>query len=223
MTRIVVYAATHRGLVRPHNEDTLGVAGWLSSGADVEPTCITVDRRGPAFAAVADGLGGHAAGAEASRLAMSALAENARSLVGTRIREVLDEVNVAVHAYGVSHPHAAGAGSTVAGLSIDSDVGWIFNVGDSRVYRLMDGYAGVVTVDDRPPRAPGQPEDAATHVLSQCLGGTQQLRQLSPHLLREPVSQGDRFLLCSDGLSDVLPNSAIGKLAAGDSWGPRVP
>jgi len=143
MTRIVVYAAAHRRRVRPHNEDTLGVAGWLNSAGDVEPICITVNGGRPVFAAVAVGLGGHAASAEASRLFMALLAENGQSLVGPRIGEILDEANVAVHAYGQSHPHAAEAGSTVASLSVEADVGWIFNVGDSRVYLLTDGYASM--------------------------------------------------------------------------------
>lgn len=210
---LTVSAVTHPGCRRPRNEDAVTVAGWRPHhGSPVAQ--IRLAPGGPRFVAVADGMGGHPAGDEASRLVLDVLEANGHRARGEELVRVIEEMNLALHSYAAGHPYAAGAGTTLAGLALDADTGWVFNVGDSPVYRLTESFLGLLSTDDRVPRMPGQPADARITALSQCLGGTADPARVEPHVRSEPVVVGDRFLICSDGLTDVLDTTTIGRLAA---------
>ena len=210
---LTVDAVTHQGCVRSRNEDAVTVGGWRPHlGGSVAQV-----RLGPGsaqFVAVADGMGGHPAGDEASRLVLDVLEANGHRTSGQELVQLIEEMNLALHTYAAGHPYAAGAGTTLAGLALHARTAWVFNVGDSPVYRLTESFLGLLSVDDRAPRMPGQPADSPTRALSQCLGGTSTPARIRPHVHPEPVHPGDRFLVCSDGLTDVLDTARIGQLAA---------
>jgi len=196
-----VAAATDTGRVRKHNEDSY-VAGervW----------------------AVADGMGGQAAGATASRIAAQCLAsyDKAGEINQTRISALVNEMNARIVEYSARHPKTLGMGTTVAGMALMNLGGqnhWlIFNVGDSRVYRFSDGILHQETIDhsevqELVNRGTIGKAEARTHpnrnILTRCLG--------SPHpptveMRVVPCQPGDRMLVCSDGLTSEVDDDKI--------------
>ena len=213
LVQVRVCAVTHPGLPRSGNEDAMTVAGWTTTAGPAMPLDLVVRTTEPFVVAIADGLGGHADGEVASRLAVEVLNRDYRRLTAPEhVAAVLSEANMAIHSYTLANPRSAGMGSTLAGTAIFGSQAVVFNVGDSSVFRIMDGYAGLLSTSDRPPTLPGQPGDAPSHLVLQCLGGTRALEGIEPHAYRIEVGAGDRFLVCSDGLTDVVPVADLGRL-----------
>ena len=204
-----VAAVSHVGEVRRRNEDALSICGWRVGPAPAE---LRPAPGGRPFVVVADGMGGHPAGDEASRFALDLIEGRADRLDVAGAAGLLAEVNLGLFTYGQSRPEASGAGCTLAGVAVDGDRLCVFNVGDCSVFRVADGYLGLLSTEDRPPRMPGQPEGVRVTAVSQCLGATvDQPSTIRPHVHAVEVWPGDRFLVCSDGLTDVLAAAAIGR------------
>ncbi|MBD2257351.1 protein phosphatase 2C domain-containing protein [Pseudanabaena sp. FACHB-2040] len=196
---------TDPGLIRSSNQD----AYWIDS----------VGR----FFIVADGMGGHAGGQEASRLATEAiqtyLEKHWSDDTGTDIllKEALLSANQAILDDQMRHPERADMGTTVVVLTFrDSDDSpWCAHVGDSRLYRLRGHHLDQITEDHtwiaRAIREGELSQNQSRshpwrHVLSQCLG-REDLTQLEVQPLE--VHAGDRLLLCSDGLTEELSDHLI--------------
>lgn len=205
---------THRGAVREGNEDAFVVGALTAAGVEMsEPvTCVLPVRR-PLVVAVADGLGGHAAGEVASEHAVRRLAEAGESLDGPQaIGEVLGGIDDELRRYAAAHPTHAGMATTIAGLTFAQDGVFWFNVGDSRAYRITGDGLKQISVDDSPPvpgAEPGTPE-AVTNIVTQTLGGASVV-DMTPHIEREDDA-AEAWLLCSDGLSDLVPSETIAKV-----------
>lgn len=169
---------------------------------------------------VADGMGGHAAGEVASSLALEAVrALDARGdLTTADLHAVVAGASQAIRAYGNEHPESHGLGTTIAGVAaidVDGPRWAVFNVGDSRVYRFLDGRLERATVDHTEVEQLVQAgvisaDEARKHpsrnVVTQSLGS-----QVPPHadVWVLPVTSGERFLICSDGLTGEIPDDAI--------------
>lgn len=199
-------AASHVGQVRAVNEDSFLARGSL--------------------ALVADGMGGHACGDVASDLTVrefDALAERPE-LALTDIHDALQHANDAI-LHGVSRDQdKAGMGTTVTGLAVVEYGGqphWlVFNVGDSRVYRLTDSGPEQLTVDHSEVAelvAAGRitAEDAKTHplrnVITRSLGTDP---APTPDVWIFPPRAGDVFVICSDGLTNEIDDEAIAQLTS---------
>jgi serine/threonine protein phosphatase PrpC len=182
----------------------------------------------PIFA-VADGMGGHAAGEVASALAvekMSVLAGR-DDVRPDDVLHALDEANEAILAYERDAVETTGMGTTITGICLGVVAGsphWVvFNVGDSRVYRFADGQLSQLTVDHSEVAellAAGRitAEEALTHPLRNVV--TRSLGVLPPPAADVwvlPVVPRERFLICSDGLPLEVPESMIASQLAGDS------
>jgi PPM family protein phosphatase len=204
MTRFFHGAATSTGRVRRVNEDS-----YLAA---------------PPLFAVADGMGGHDAGEVASAVAIDVLARYARggSLSVDAVLAALDEANRAVIGRGEAHR----MGTTVTGLaSLVTPAGsqvMVFNVGDSRVYRLAGDQFGQLTVDHSEVQelvlaGAITPEQARTHprrnIVTRALGSDLVVRP--DHWLLPPLA-GDRYLVCSDGLTGELTDEQILPLLLAD-------
>lgn len=200
-------ARTHVGNVRTSNEDSMLVA----------------DR----FVAVADGLGGHASGEVASRIAVERLKELDQQDTAhpEDVIAAIQDANRRIVTETHRHPEHQGMGTTVTGLGI-VDVGGsqhcvVFNVGDSRVYRFADGALGQVTVDHsevEEMRAAGAitAKEAAIHprrnVVTRCLGS---IPHPTPDLWVFPPNGQERYLVCSDGLTNEIDDDGIAELLGG--------
>jgi serine/threonine protein phosphatase PrpC len=180
----------------------------------------------PPIYAVADGMGGHGSGDVASRLAVEALARcvELRPLFTEAVLHALEEANQVI----VSRAEPPSRmGTTVSGLAgleaAGGDQLMVFNVGDSRVYRLAADRIVQLTVDHSEVQELVAArvltrEQARTHprrnIVTRALGSASTVR--ADHWLL-PARGGDRFLICSDGLSGELPDEVIlPLLAVGD-------
>ncbi len=194
------------GRVRHHNEDSVLV--------------------GQRLWAVADGMGGHAAGDIASALVIEGLRplDEEDDLRPADLVDALHAVNDRILAHGHDNPAVRGLGSTVTGLALVAVAGaahWaVFNVGDSRVYREADGALARATVDHSEAEellleGVITAEQARTHrarnIVTRSLGQPD-TPQVDLWLL--PQTPGERFLICSDGLNGELTDDAIHALLA---------
>jgi serine/threonine protein phosphatase PrpC len=154
---------------------------------------------------VADGMGGHAAGDVASRFVAECLADRGPDVRDeVALAQLLREVDLGLFALMRERPALAGMGITVAGLHVTPSVLHVFNIGDSRVYRIDHGLVQLSTDDTPGPKlADGRTAAQATALLSQSLGGALAPAEVTPHLLRAPEAAGS-YLICTDGLTDLL-------------------
>ena len=196
-----ISAFTHRGRVRAQNEDTIVAGDWVSPPEMDAPRVFRQPLSAPLVCAVADGMGGHSAGEVASRTAAQALAAAARELTSLeRVRACLQQIDDGLNRMMAKNAGLAGMGTTIVGLVLADPLIW-FNIGDSRLYRLSDGGLVQMSVDDTPvgPR---------TGLITQSLGGGL-LEAPVPHVGEIPLTPSARFLLCSDGLTDMLDDDDI--------------
>ncbi|MPY47509.1 PP2C family protein-serine/threonine phosphatase [Streptomyces acidicola] len=213
MTYVAVSALSHPGLIRDRNEDSLVVGPWtLCATATENPQTLVFPLGTPLVVAVADGLGGQPGGEVASALVVRRLASTGPVLTNEEdVREALHACNREVYAAADDGDvdGLATMGTTVAGAVILPESLLAFNVGDSRVFAAPRDGLLQVSVDDNPPLEPGQ---RTTSIVTQCLGGTSKYRAVTPHVTAAPLAPGDRYLICTDGLTDPLPNDVIDEL-----------
>lgn len=175
------------------------------------------------FFIVADGMGGHAGGQEASRMATQVIAEhllehwNEDLSAAELLQEAFLKANQMIVQDQIDHPERSDMGTTaVAVLFSPEGQSWCAHVGDSRLYRLRNEELTQITEDHTwiaqavrtgallPEQARNHPW---RHVLAQCLGREDiQTIEVQPFDLQP----GDRLLLCSDGLTEELPDPLIG-------------
>lgn len=186
----------------------------------------TVDRylrRGHLFV-VADGMGAHAAGEMASRMAVDKIPHQYLKLaqVGAAeaLRQAVEDANSEIHRRGQENPEFHNMGTTASALAILPDGAIVAHVGDSRVYRLRGAMFEQLTFDHSlvwEMHASGQvhPDSA----LSQTIPKNVITRSLGPNADVQidlegpwPVQEGDRYLLCSDGLTGQVSDEEIGIL-----------
>ena len=198
-------AASDVGLRRRANEDAYAVVPELG------------------LYVVADGLGGHQAGQHASRLAVEATVGVVRSLRGApaslteKLRYAVTNANREVFEASVQDPERAGMGTTLVALLVEEGRAALAHVGDSRAYRVAAGHIRQLTDDHS---VVGEllrshqisPDDARDHphrhVLTRALG----IRPAVQADLGElDFAPGDVFVLCTDGLTNLVMDEEIAK------------
>jgi PPM family protein phosphatase len=208
--QIEVNAFTHRGRLRAGNEDSITVAGWVS---DIEMSAPRRSRHAldaPVLVAIADGMGGHAAGEMASRYAIKRLAGATLAAAQAAVADELADINAELHQTMAAAPSLLGMGTTVVGLLLSTSRALWFNVGDSRLYRLREGRLEQLSIDDVPP-------GVRSGTITQALGGGYSFMPIAPHIGGQDLELPSRWLLCSDGLTDMLSDAEIARgLAASD-------
>jgi type VI secretion system protein ImpM len=163
--------------------------------------------------AVADGLGGHSHGEVASRMVCDALADivpdaSFEDLLQSACQRVLDVNDQLVRA--ASRPvNAIHSGSTVVSLLARGTRCAILWAGDSRVYRLRSGKLEQLTRD----HSLAASGEADSHAITRAVGGEP---TLDLDVYRDRVHPGDRFLLCSDGLTRTVPDAQLQAWLGGD-------
>lgn len=208
---VAAAALSHDGLVRDHNEDSVVVGPWTICAAVTRtPQTLLFPADGRLMAAVADGLGGHAAGELASSVVVQELARQGHTLEDeASVLEAISLCNRSVYAEMTRDAGRSGMGTTVAGVVIGPESVVVFNVGDSRVYSVDDQGLRLLSVDDNPPLGPGE---TRTSILTQTLGGSSRHQRVDPHVSTHARNETARYLLCTDGLSDVVEDDTIASL-----------
>jgi len=182
----------------------------------------TVRGDGARLLVVADGMGGHAAGSTASRLAVQVILEifsASREPAEATLRYALEEANRRIWKLARERPELAGMGTTAVVLLFEPDGHvWLANVGDSRVYRLRDGVLAQLSRDhswvaEMQRKGLLEPQEAAVHPrrneLTRSVGVEPELDVDVDPVLVEP---GDTFLLCSDGLWGPVANDELAEV-----------
>jgi serine/threonine protein phosphatase PrpC len=199
MTLTLRYAArSDRGLIRGGNQDSVYA--------------------GPRLLAVADGMGGMAAGDVASNIVIAAMApldeDVASNAVLDALRGAVDSANQQIRETVEANPAMEGMGTTLTALLFGGTKFGMVHIGDSRAYLLRDGEFGQVTKDDTYVQmlvdegrisleeADSHPQ---RHLLFRALDG----RDAEPEYSVRQATPGDRYLLCSDGLSSVVSAETI--------------
>jgi protein phosphatase len=170
----------------------------------------------PPLFAIADGMGGAQAGEVASRLAAAALKEGAGSGGGERrIVDLIQEANRRVYDRSNTDPNASGMGTTMTVALVEDGRVAFGHVGDSRAYLIRDGAMEQITedhslVNELLKSGKLSAEEAETHpqrsVITRAVGTDP---DVDVDTFTIPAETGDLFLLCSDGLTDMVDEETI--------------
>ena len=214
MNSLLMTGQSDPGMVREHNEDCF----------------LTVPESG--IAILADGMGGHLAGEVASAMAidqvthslLNTFAGTRRDLPETRdgesfdataLVEAIKAANSAIHAASMSQPEQAGMGTTIVVVTFHDNLLTVAHVGDSRLYRFRDGVLDQITQDhsmvqELLRRGLMTAEEARTSVNRNLVTRALGIDPLvEVDVMEQPFEDGDVYLLCSDGLNDVLLDEEI--------------
>ena len=203
-TQLMWGARSDVGCVRPHNEDSYLV-------------------QSPLFC-VCDGMGGHAAGEVASSIAVETIAKTApQSADAARLAAAVEAANAAVIEAALNGLGKPGMGCTATCAYIENDTIAIAHVGDSRAYLLHEGTLIRVTrdhsyVEELVDAGEITADEARVHpnrsVITRALGSDPAM--YADHFTLH-IEEGDRLILCSDGLSSMIPDSDIENIATQSS------
>ncbi len=206
------YALTDVGVKRSHNQDA-----YAAHPATEEPVW---QEHGHVYV-VADGMGGHAVGEKASAKAVRDiplvfLKHVTKEGPPAAIRRAFRETNGAIFTIGANNPEFKGLGTTGTALFIRPEGAWLGHVGDSRAYRVRGNRIHQLTFDHswvwevakRQGIDPDELGDFKKNVIIRSLGPDSDVEAdiEGPH----PVETGDQFLMCSDGLCNLVTNQEIG-------------
>ncbi len=191
---------TDLGLLRPNNEDAAFAGNQVI--------------------AVADGIGGGPAGEVASRIAiraLSALDEKIQPSATEALRAAIETANREIGEIVDEDPSSEGMGTTITAILFGEDETAVLHIGDSRGYLLREGRLHRLTRDDTYVQSLVDDglitEDAARHHPHKSLiTASVQGRTFSASLKSLQTETGDRILLCSDGLSDIVTDDNIGEV-----------
>jgi len=211
---IEMASATHTGMVRAHNEDSIGTDAAVG------------------LAVLADGMGGYNAGEVASGIAVALISKETRETVlrippyeadgetgemmATRIlRNVIAKANASIYQAANSQPQYAGMGTTLVVALLSDDHICVAHIGDSRLYRLRDGGLEQLTRDHSLLQ-----EQIDSGMITKEMARRSQNKNLvtravgiepevEPDVGTFEVKEGDMFLLCSDGLNDMVEDEDI--------------
>jgi len=194
---------TDTGRVRDHNEDRAYAHDEL--------------------VAVADGMGGAAAGEVAAQLAIRAIRQLSAPIDKNRLRNALEDANAAIRRTAASDPSKAGMGTTMTAVAIDGGIAQIVHVGDSRAYLWRDHHLRQITDDhsvvgEMVRRGTLSADEALQHphrnVITRALGAEPEVQV---DATTQDLQPGDVILLCSDGLYTEVHDAEIAAILAGAS------
>lgn len=188
---------THKGMVRANNQDSLLVAEKLYG--------------------VADGMGGHRGGETASRLAAETVISALKDKTPDEklLRLAVEAANRRIYETAAENENLQGMGTTLTFLWEDGEKAFIAHVGDSRAYRLREGKLEQLTLDHSMVA-----ELLRSNVITAEMAKTHPYRNIitravgidpvvEADIVQTDIRPGDRFLMCSDGLYNMVEDAVI--------------
>jgi protein phosphatase len=225
--KVEVFGRTDVGRTRDHNEDSFLVADLTRRVASLQPEVRDheVGPRGSLFV-VADGMGGAAAGEIASDMAVDTIythminqwandPENTEQRFAFRLKEAVELANQQIHEYAKSHPEHRGMGTTTTAAGVYDGALYLTQIGDSRGYLIRSAAITQITKDQslmqRLVDAGELTEEEAAqserrNIILQALGPDPNVKV---DLTRQELRRGDILVMCSDGLSGLVPRDDI--------------
>lgn len=223
---VIVYGCTDQGQVRERNEDNYYIPGWPGKDPAGMPECFDTDKC--ILLAVADGMGGHAGGDVASKIVIDELDKGIQSLQEEntdhlkKAGELIVSAHLAILEGARANPYLSGMGSTICALLFKDDFATPLHVGDSRAYLYRNGIMGQLTRDHSEIQVLIElgliaSEEARYHprkgIILKNLGSEPRYGKFEVETSEElKLREGDIFLICSDGLTDMLDDSEIRKI-----------
>lgn len=230
---LCVGAVTHPGLVRPRNEDQYAIirrsrrSELLACSLSEQNLMADREEEEAYLLVVADGLGGQVSGQIASATAVRAVLKFASELsswimrptggirqdLEERVGMYRDVINREMQAQAEANPNLAGMATTMTSAYLFGNHAAVVNVGDSRSYLIRDGELRQITEDHTLAKQlqdsglPSELTHAYRNVLTRCLDTSGQPVSFDFFLLG--LKPGDRLLLCSDGLTDMVSDSEM--------------
>ncbi|GAB6065007.1 serine/threonine-protein phosphatase [Aquifex pyrophilus] len=210
--RVKSLCITNTGRVRPNNEDALLVDGKVFGETAFDTLRYEeFELKNVLPFAVADGLGGHSCGEKASRLTLEVLKECIPEKPED-IKDIILRAKKRLDEFIEEHEFCYGMGTALAGLYLFPNRAFVFNVGDCRVYRFREGELELLTEDHtyvfRLYKEGRITYDELRHhpernlLETAVMGGYPDIPEV---FVRETdIREGDNFLICSDGLWEVL-------------------
>ena len=205
-------ALSDTGCVREHNEDMILAQGELIRDERVQFQVETTTDV-PVILAVADGMGGHNGGEFASELAIQSLDDFIHQLPGklsydelkARFDDWIQAIHREVLQKGIDLPEFLNMGTTLVGILVYENQLYWFNVGDSRLYRFRGGVLSQIS-SDHSVRKMYNPS-APSNMICNSIGAGQEV--FIDFTEMPAVFEDDQFLLCSDGLNDMIEDDTI--------------
>ncbi len=173
------------------------------------------------FLAVADGMGGTSAGHIAARITVDEVSimlseiHETRSITGNDMREAVIKANAIVHERGQMYTDFAGMGTTLVAVSFHGTQATFCHVGDSRAYlfrkrelsRITKDHSAVQELVDKGEMTPEEARTAHNrNLVTRAIGP---YREVDPEITVAEIHSGDCLMMCSDGVSDFVPDSEI--------------
>ena len=217
MIVLEISSASRVGCVREQNEDMILVNNHFVRDDDYQ-TLLTLDHKDRYIIAVADGMGGHNSGDVASCDTLHNLQYYYHDIpIGLNAGEFneaivgwLESINNFVASKGRADERYKGMGTTLVGLAYYSGDFYSLNCGDSRLYRFRDGELTQLTTDHSLNTMLGSAKHSS--IITNCIGGGCTSSYIDIVRLTDDIQTGDAFLLCSDGLSDMVDDARITRL-----------
>lgn len=219
MSNFVVSASSRVGCIRTNNEDMILVSGKMVR-SDSYCTLVSTEGTDRFVIALADGMGGHNAGEIASEDALSNLqfflGDLPAGLSFEQLQKMLVEwlgsINQTIASKGRVNPNLAEMGTTLVGVIYYNGYFCNVNCGDSRLYRFRDSCLTQLTKDHSLNNLMGEKKHSS--VITNCIGAGCKSSYFDMLDLTADILPGDVYLLCSDGLNDMVPDEKIEQLLA---------
>ncbi len=213
--QLTISAISDKGCVREHNEDMVLIGNNVFRDDEMKLVVDLQGEDGKFFVAVADGMGGHNAGGIASEIVLQMMTEKISILeINLTEKQLADKVSQwinEIHSYildeGSRNVERKGMGTTLVGVLFYNNMAYYLNVGDSKLYRFRDSYLTQVSEDHSLRKLTGD-ENIPSNILLNSIGGGEKIYvEFAP--VSKKLFDGDTFLICSDGLSDMLIDDEI--------------
>ncbi len=217
--RLEAAAVTHPGRMRPENEDNYCFHGSYPAkpGTGAHSEYAVFDGSCPLLMGVFDGMGGYQNGERASLIAAETAARFIPALSEARAQQTLADICTEANARiceEIEQTVKGKMGTTAAMLALCGSAYTVCNIGDSPVWLLRGGcltelsyqhteYQNYAAITGK------KPEKGRKFPLTQHLGIQPEEMEIAPHFADGTLRIGDRFLLCSDGVTDMLSESAL--------------
>lgn len=227
MKLLMISASSQMGLVRDNNEDMILVRNKFVRDETIQSTVDTAVCDRCAFA-LCDGMGGHNAGEVASEEVLANLnffiGDMPEKLSSEAFQDTIVEwfqsVHASINSRGKDDEALRGMGTTfVAIIFYEKKYFWM-SCGDSRLYRFRDGVLEQISTDHSLNELTGKKKHS--NVLTNCIGAGCVTAYLDINEFTDDVRPGDTYVMCSDGLSDMVDDHHMGQLLSVGSEAPEL-